>query len=202
MKVLVTGADGFLGSNVVRELLKRNMEVIAFLHPESHHFTLNGIKAKRCFGNILSLDDLLSVSNGCDAVLHTAASTSVWPPRNIMVREVNINGTKNVINACRVNNIKRLIYVSSASVFKHGTYENPGNEQSPFTDIHYGLDYVDSKCIAHKMVVSASNVGLPAIIINPTYMIGPYDAKPSSGKLLINLYKGHCLTMCHDPPNI
>jgi dihydroflavonol-4-reductase len=104
---------------------------------------------------------------------------------------VNIDGTKNIIKAARVNNIKRLVAIGSATAFGNGSAEHPGTEESPFTACKFGLDYIDSKFKAQELILEAvSEENLPAIILNPTFMLGPYDTKPSSGELLLALYSG------------
>lgn len=187
---MVTGADGFLGNNIVRELLKRNARVTALIHPESNYYTLQDLNIERYFGDVLRFEDVYYLSKKADVIIHAAACNSVWPSKNKLVRDVNITGTKNIINACKLNHIKRLIYVSSASVFSPGTLESPAAETASFTKFNYGLDYIDSKLVAHKMVLEAAKSGVPAILVNPTYMIGPYDSKPGSGKLLVSLIEG------------
>ena len=167
-KVLVTGADGFLGSNVVRELLKRNHKVKAFIFPESKSTTLDGLDIERYKGNLLNADDIIKAASDVDAVIHTAANTKTWPSRCKGHAAVNIDGTKNVIKAVTENNIKRLVYVGTANSFGPGTQKNPGTEKTPYASAKYGLGYMDSKYQAHLLVLDAVRQGLPAVIVNPT----------------------------------
>lgn len=103
---------------------------------------------------------------------------------------INVDGTKNVINAVLENGIKRLIHVGSASSFGYGSLANPGDEESPYKSFKYNLDYMDSKLKAQQLVASAvKKDNLPALIVCPTFMIGPYDVKPSSGALVLALAK-------------
>ena len=109
MKILVTGPDGVLGSNVVRELLSRDYSVSVMLMDASAKTpTLDGLTIKRFYGNILNPADLDSAFSGHDAVIHCAASTSVYPARDPIVNKVNIEGTQNVIDAALKHDIKRL----------------------------------------------------------------------------------------------
>lgn len=192
MKVLVTGADGVLGSNLVRELLERKHDVSVLLFEGTTSTTLDGLDIERFYGNILNPEDLDKSFKGQEAVVHCAASTSVFPPRDAFVNKVNIEGTQNVIDAVLKNNIGRLVYVGTANSFGSGdTPETLGNENNPYEAFVYGLDYMDSKQKAQEVVLDAvKNKGLQAIVVNPTFMIGPYDSKPSSGAMILGVYQG------------
>ncbi len=192
MKILVTGPDGVLGSNLVRELLKRSYEVSVMLIDEKGSYpTLDGLNIKRFYGNILNPADLDTAFEGHDVVIHCAASTSVFPARQEIVNKVNIEGTNNVVDAALKHNIQRLVYVGTANSFGFGTLENPGKEGNPYISIKYGLDYMDSKRYAQENVLEAvKDKNLPAIIVNPTFMIGPYDSKPSSGAMIVAINNG------------
>lgn len=192
MNILVTGPDGVLGSNLVRELLSRDYNVSVLLLEGTKSPTLDGLNIKRFYGNILNPEDLEKCISGNDVVIHCAASTSVYPARDEFVNKVNIEGSKNVAEACIKHAIKRLVYVGTANSFGYGsTVEEPGKEGNPYVSIKYGLDYMDSKRKAQEVILDyVESKGLPALIVNPTFMIGPYDSKPSSGEMILALYKG------------
>jgi len=191
MKVFVTGADGLLGTNIVLELLHQNYEVRVLLLPDSPSRTLDGLPIERTYGNILHRESISRAIKGCDAVIHAAASTAMWPPRNAIVRRININGTDNVTAAALEHKVQRFVYVGSGSSFDFGTKEKPGNENSPYTGNMYKLDYIDSKYIAQEHVLRAvQEHHLPALVVAPTFMFGPHDSKPGSGQIIINVYQG------------
>lgn len=192
MEILVTGPDGVLGSNLVRELLSRNYKVSVLLEPGKDPITLKDLPIERYYGNILDPEALKPAFANKDIVFHCAASTSVWPARNEIVNKVNIEGTQNIIDAVLSNNVKRLIYVGTANSFTYtDDKENPGTEGTPYASWHYGLDYMDSKYKAQELILKhVKERNLPAIVVNPTFMIGPYDSRPSSGALIIALHKG------------
>ena len=126
----------------------------------------------------------------CDYVIHVAALTNVWPRRSNLVRSVNISGTINVMEAAKAHNLKRMVHISSASAFECGTKEQPGTEKNPYNGWQWGMDYIDSKYLAQEILISEhKQSGFPVIIINPTFMIGPYDSGPSSGRMILGIYK-------------
>jgi dihydroflavonol-4-reductase len=192
MKVLITGADGLLGSNLVRLLLERKYDVSVLIMEENNASgTLSGLNVNRFYGNILNPAALHLAFKGQDVVIHAAAIIMVYPAKSKRLHEVNVEGTMNVINACGQHKIKRLIHVGTANSFGNGNIANPGNEESPYQGFKYGLDYMDSKRSAQDLVLQAvKEKGLPALIVNPTFLIGPYDSKPNSGAMILGLYEG------------
>lgn len=191
MNVLVTGADGFLGNNIIRELLHRKYAVRAFVHPHSKVKTLENLPVEKIAGDILHQDEVYKAVQGCDYIIHAAAHTSIWPSRSKVSWQVNLTGTTNVINAALAANVKRLVAIGTATSFGYGSLQHPGNEQSPFKSGKFRLDYIDAKLAAQQAVLKAvAEQNLNALVLNPTFMLGPYDTKPSSGALLLALYKG------------
>jgi len=191
MKILVTGAYGMLGVNLIKELVDREAEVVAFDCSSKIPKALNILPIDFFKGSILKKSDLKKAIKGCDAVIHTAAMVKTWPTRSTDFNEVNVVGTENLIEIALEAGIQKFIYVGSTSSFNFGTLKKPGTEKSPFKGFHYGLDYIDSKFYAQELVLNAVlHSGLPALVINPTYMIGPYDTRPGSGRLLLSFYKG------------
>jgi len=190
MKTLVTGADGFLGNNIVRELLQRGIEVRAFLQNGRTVQTLNQLNVEKVFGDLLNVHEVEQAAQGCDYIIHTAANTTIWPSRSDIVCQVNYNGTLNVIKAALKAKVKRLVAIGTANSFGNGTKQAPGSEESPFKAGKYGLDYIDSKLKAQNAILHhVKHHGLDAVIVNPTFMLGPYDTKPSSGALLLALHQ-------------
>ncbi|MEM6766776.1 MAG: NAD-dependent epimerase/dehydratase family protein [Bacteroidota bacterium] len=185
MKVFLTGGTGLLGANLARELLKRGCGVKTLVRPSSDVSTLEGLELSFHEGDLLTSDALLSGMEGCTYVIHAAANTDVWPTYSQAQWDANVKGTQNMIQAALKTGVSRFIHVSTANVFGFGSLVKPGNEQSPFLSGKYKLGYIDSKYAAQQRVEQAiKELGLPAIMINPTFMIGPYDSKPSSGAMV------------------
>ncbi len=189
--VLVTGANGFLGSHLTRELLRRNHRVRAFVRPGSNCQTLAGLPITYCEGDLREPASLERAIDGCDALIHAAALAQVNPARSPAIWAMNLAGTETVIDVAHRNRIKRFVYVGTANVFGFGTREQPGDETTPFAGQGYGSDYIDSKRAATQTVQQAvCERGLPAVLVHPTFMLGPLDAKPTSGRMLIELFRG------------
>lgn len=190
-KVFVTGADGMLGSSICRELLQQGYAVKAMCLPERKTSTLDNLPIEIVHGNIINKKFLLQEMKGCDYVINVAALVKVWPRRLPTIRAVNFLGTQYVMEATEELNLSRMIHIGTANSFSPGTKEDPGDESCPFTGWKYGMDYIDSKYMAQQMLLKRFNKkGFPVVIINPTYMIGPFDSGPSSGQMLIALCKG------------
>jgi len=191
MNVLVTGPDGVLGSNLLRELLSKGYNVTAMSEDGKKSPTIDDLPINKIGGNLLNAEDIVKATKGMDIVIHCAASTNMFPGRSEIVNKVNIGGTKNIVNACQENKVKRLIYVGTANSFGSGTIDNLGTENNEYAAWHYNLDYMDSKYKAQLYVLDkVKNEGLDAVVVNPTFMIGPYDSRPSSGTMVLSVYKG------------
>lgn len=186
--VFVTGGDGFLGSNLVEDLIARGYHVTVMVQPGRSTGLLDAMDLTQVEGDLLDQESILKLTKGQDAVIHIAAITDVWPAQAPKYWKVNVEGTQHIIEACLKNGIKRLIHCSSASVFQYGSKAQPGTEETPGTG---GLlDYIDSKKKGQEVVLEAVKTrGLQAIVVNPTFMIGPKDSKPSSGTFMINAVK-------------
>lgn len=190
MKVLVTGANGLLGSNIVRELEKRGLEARAMVRPNARLLSLKGCKPEYFFGDITLYEDLEAAARDCDYIIHTAAVTRQTLPALKDYLKVNLGGTQNVIDAALKNKIKKLIYVSSTNSIGYGNKANPGTEEKPAMKPYTESYYAISKFMAEKEVLEAvEKKGLNALILNPSFMIGPNDSKPSSGSLLLIGYR-------------
>ena len=189
-RILLTGADGFLGNNLTRELLKRGYYVRAFIQPGRNSDLLKDLDVDKHEGDLLNPTDLEHAIQSCDYLIHAAASTSLWPDRSEIVRKVNIDGTRNAIQAAIGSSIRKMIYVGTANSFGFGSKKEPGTERNSYTAGKYHLDYTDSKYEAHQLVLEAVHKhNLPAVIVNPTFMFGPYDSKPGTGQMIQAIYK-------------
>lgn len=185
-KVFVTGGDGLLGSNLVRSLLKRGHSVRVMVQPGRKPITLEGLAIERAEADLLDADAVKEVSRGCNQIIHVAALTNVWPSRGEIYHKINVQGTENMIAAALAHGVSRFVHVGSASTFLYGSKEKPGDESKVNFPSPYGLDYIDTKTLGSQRVQEAVLYNeLPALITCPTFMMGGYDSKPSSGAMII-----------------
>lgn len=194
--VLVTGANGFLGRHVVAELLRRGHAVRALVRsvsqPEDAPLpALASLPVELYEGDLLRPATVAGCVAGCSAVIHAAALAQVNPARNPAVWAVNDGGTATMLQLAQRAGVERFVYVGTANVFGFGSRQRPGDETRPYAGQRYGLDYMDSKHAATARVLGAVHEEqLPAVLVHPTFMLGPGDAKPTSNALLLELYAG------------
>lgn len=191
MRVLITGGDGMLGSSICREALAQGYEVRVMVLPGRVVSVLEGLDVSYCYGNLLEPESLHQAVEGCDYVINVAASTQIWPRRSEIIWKVNYDSVEHLVEACKRFKVKRFVQIGTANSFGHGSASEPGNEQTPFNGVAYQMDYVDSKYKAQCYLIDQCKAGqISAVVINPTFMIGPFDSGPSSGKMLMALFKG------------
>jgi len=192
--VLVTGANGFLGRHVVAELLARGYGVQALLRPGTAPPFPVAWNVSYCEADLArptGRNELRSQAKGCAAIIHAAALAQVNPARSPAVWAANYVGTQNALRLARKARVQRFVYVGTANVFGFGTRQRPGDETRPYAGRCYGLDYMDSKVAATALVQRAvQRETLPAVLVHPTFMLGPGDVKPTSNALLLELYRG------------
>ncbi|MDI1356429.1 MAG: NAD-dependent epimerase/dehydratase family protein [bacterium] len=188
--VFVTGPDGLLGSNVIRELVSRNFSVVAMAQKGREPKTIKDLPIKIVEGDITVKQNLIDLSKGCDYFIHTAAVTDLWPTRSAHYYKINLEGTKNAVDAAAINKVQRFVHVGSASTFAPGSLQRPGNENTSSRKPPYPHDYIESKRIAHEHVLDAVKTrNLPAVVVCPTFMIGPFDSKPGPGQFVLAVAK-------------
>lgn len=185
MRVLVTGANGFLGHHIVFTLLQRNMEVnILVRSTEKIFFDLTRVKVFQ--GSFTIQSELEQAAMGCEAVIHAASSTSILDPYDRMYK-TNVDSCKILLKVVSKFSISRIVYVSTSNTIGNGSANLPSNEtipiSYPFTDSFYARTKLEAE---NCFVDFAKNSDAHLVIINPTFMIGDFDIKPSSGRLVLN----------------
>lgn len=187
-KVLVTGANGLLGSHIVRQLLKKNYKVKALIRKESNLFALKELDIEFFNGDITKKSDVLSAASDCNFLIHCAAKTSQKPLDVEAFKAANIKSTEHCIEASKKYQLKRFVFVSSANALGNGTKDDPGNEEKPFMPWLKKSGYAYSKFIAQQMVINETkNSNLDAVVVNPTFIIGEMDIKQGSGEIFSHI---------------
>ena len=182
MKILVTGGTGLLGRNIILMLQEQGHDIVLLLR-NPHKFNIKDEKIRIVKGDVLKISDIEKAIAGCEVVIHAAADT-VQNHSSIDDYKVNTLGTKNILNACKKKNIKKVIHVGSAGYFGYGTLENPGRENNPIRYPSNKSFYLLSKLHAQMLVQDYSRSG-HIVTISPTFMIGSLDFGPSSGKIIL-----------------
>lgn len=192
MTVFLTGTSGLLGSNVLIELLKRNYRVRALFRDEHDARQHQHIEEIEIFmGDITDAPAMIRGVEGCDFIIHAAADTGLWPARSAEYVNTNVQGTINLIEAGKKAGVRRMISVSTANALGFGTKEQPGDETTPPKFRQYGLGYMETKHLAQEIILEeVRKNNFPGLVVNPTFMIGPNDHKPSSGRMVLAVYQG------------
>jgi dihydroflavonol-4-reductase len=190
MNVFLTGANGMLGTYIAHELLKKGHSIRALIQPGRENHNLDGLNIEMIYGDITDSEFVLQATQGCEVIINTAASTQVYPRRNPIIWKVNYEGALNLAEAALAHKMKRIIHIGSANSFEEGPIHNPGDETGHYTWGKFGMDYMDSKYhVQLKLRDLYETRHLPVIVINPGFMIGPFDSGPTSGKMLIAVVK-------------
>jgi dihydroflavonol-4-reductase len=177
MTVVVTGASGHVGANLVRALVAEGRPARCLVHSGSR--ALEGLPVELVSGDVCNLDSLYNAFRGADVVYHLAACISLsmkdWP----RVETVNVQGTRNVIEACRRAGVRRLVHFSSIHALSQEPLSSPVDETRPLNVSKHYPPYDRSKAAAEIEVRRAIEQGLNAVIIYPTAVFGPNDFQPS-----------------------
>jgi len=189
-KVLVTGADGMLGNNIVRELLSRGCRVCCFIEKSHDGHTLRELPVRLMKGDICNPDDLEPLFSENDYVIHTAGVTTLWPARSALSWDINYRAVQLLVRLSKAHNIKRFIHIGTATSFGHGPMHDPGDENRSYSNHIFRLDYQDTKFRAQEYLLREYRENrFPVIILNPTFMIGKYDNGNGSNKMILYIYK-------------
>lgn len=188
---LVTGSTGFIGNVLIQKLLERGQKVRAFLRSTSDLIALKDLSVERVTGNILDQRSLVEAFQGIDTVYHMAAKISIMPGEDRLTREINLEGTRNVIRACRDARVKKLIYTSTIHALKEPPVGNTIDENMPYDPENERGEYDRSKAQASIEVLEAGKESLHAVALCPTGTIGPYDWRLSAiTQTFLDFYNG------------
>lgn len=171
---LVTGATGFLGGHLVQQLLDAGWKVRALYRSQASMGVLSALDVDARQGDVTdraSLDRALE--GGVDVVFHAAASTATWKPKSAEQRRINVDGTRNVVEACLAAGVKRLVHTSSVVVY--GLTEAVIDERAPHLGLQSWISYAQTKAQGEEVVQEGIARGLDAVICNPTHILGPGD---------------------------
>jgi dihydroflavonol-4-reductase len=190
MKCFVTGASGFIGANLVHELVARGHSVKALLRPESNVRGLRGAEFERVSGDLLDRQALERGMENCDWCFHVAASYQLWMRDYAPMYAANVEGTRNVLEAAGKVGCKKIIYTSTVGCI--GLPKNVNGKFTPTTELDSTTEaqmtnhYKRSKWQAEQVALELARNGLPIVIVNPSAPIGPRDVKPTpTGQVIL-----------------
>jgi dihydroflavonol-4-reductase len=190
MKTLVTGAAGFLGSHVARQLVARGEEVRVLVRASSSNRAISDLSLEYVTGDLRDAASLELAMNGVQRVFHVAADYRLWAKRSQDIYDSNVGGTKNLLAAAKKAGIEQLIYTSTVATIAVERPELPNESTEAKLEEMIG-HYKKSKWMAEQEVLQAAKEGLPVIVAMPTTPVGPWDWKPTpTGKIILDYLNG------------
>ena len=191
MEVLVTGATGFVGANVARLLLADGYRVRVLTRRSSSLKALEHCSVQVLRGDICEPESLRAAVEGCRWVFHVAADYRLWAADPGEIYRANVEGTRNVLEACARAGVARVIYTSSVGTLGLPEDGGLGTETIPVTLADMVGPYKRSKFLAERVAEDFASRGLDIVILNPTNPIGPWEVKPTpTGQLIVDYLLG------------
>jgi len=193
--ILVTGANGFIGSHVARLLVKEGRPVRCFLREGSNRVNLIGDEFKGrlefAYGDLRDIDSVRKAAKGAKTVYHIAAYAHLWYPDPKIVYEINHGGSRNVFQACREEGVEKVVYTNTAAILRGGTKQDPSGEEAVLTLDKMPGHYTRSKLLAYEEALKYARDGLPLTIVSPTTPIGEGDCNLTPpGKMIVDFLNG------------
>jgi len=180
MKTLITGANGFIGSAVMRRLLEADHDIRVMVRPGSERRNLEGLSVEIIEGDLQDKTSLEQAVRGCNALFHLASDYRLWIPDPDNMYQTNVTGTRDLMLASVEAGVERVVYTSSVAVLGLNNDRTPANEETPMTIEEMIGHYKRSKYMAEKEVTRLVDENqLPAVIVNPSTPMGPGDIRPT-----------------------
>jgi dihydroflavonol-4-reductase len=187
MKTFITGATGFIGASIVRELLKDGREVRALVRKGSDTSNLTGLDVEFWQGDLRDHAGLGQGLKGCNVLYHAAADYRLWTRDPAEMYRINVDGTAAILEAALNNGLSRVVYTSSVGTLGNPGNGTPGSEDAQVSFADMVGHYKKSKFLAEREAEKFVARGLPLVIVNPSTPIGPLDIKPTpTGKIIVD----------------
>ncbi len=191
MKALVTGATGFVGGAVARALVQSGTEVRVLARADSDLQNLQGLSVERVAGDLREPASLRKALSGCQQLYHVAAHYALWAKDPSIFYDINVTGTKNLLEAARDAGIQGTVYCSTIGAIGLPPGGGLGTEETPVSLEQMAGHYKRSKYLAEQEVLKLAKAGLPVVIVNPSAPVGAGDVKPTpTGQVLVDFMKG------------
>jgi dihydroflavonol-4-reductase len=190
MSTLVTGAAGFLGSHVTRQLVARGEEVRVLIRASSSNRAISDLPLEYVTGDLRDPASLERAMKGVRRVFHVAADYRLWAKRSQDIYDSNVGGTKNLLAAAKAAGVAQLIYTSTVATIAVDRLELPNEYTDSKLEEMIG-HYKRSKWMAEQEALQAAKEGLPVVVAMPTTPVGPWDWKPTpTGKIILDFLNG------------
>ena len=195
MRCFVTGASGFIGANLVHELVLRGHQVRALLREQSDVRGLHGADFQRVAGDVSDPKKLVASMRDCDWCFHVAASYHLWLRDYAPMYATNVEGTRNVIEAAATAGCSRIVYTSTVGCIglpkENNRVVTPTDETAPVSEARMSNHYKLSKWKAEVVARELAARGAPVVIVNPSAPVGPRDVKPTpTGQVIVDFLNG------------
>jgi dihydroflavonol-4-reductase len=192
MTTLVTGATGFLGNHVARQLVAADHPVRVLVRSSSNLASLEGLNAERVVGDLQDMASLDRAMKGVRRVYHVAADYRLWTRKPDEIYESNVAGSKRLFEVAAQHGVERIVYTSTVATIVVPTHGAAlPNEESRATLSQMIGHYKRSKFLAELEAIKAAAAGIPVVIVNPTAPVGPGDWKPTpTGRIIVDFVNG------------
>lgn len=191
MTTLVTGATGFVGSHIAKQVAKTGERVRVLLRPTSRRDALEGVAVEFVEGDLRDAASLARAMQGVERVFHVAADYRLWTRRPEELYESNVEGTRALLESARRSGVKRIVYTSTVATIAVPRGSELPNEETRAELREMIGHYKRSKFMAEQEARKAAADGAPVVIVNPTAPIGPGDWKPTpTGKIVVDFLNG------------
>ncbi|MGZ4831999.1 MAG: hopanoid-associated sugar epimerase [Terriglobales bacterium] len=193
MKAFVTGATGFVGSHVARELALQGADLRLLVRKSSPTINIDDLPADRVIGDLREPDSLRTAVSGCEVVFHVAADYRLWTRDAADMQSMyrcNVEGTRGLIDAARQAGVRRMVYCSTVATMGFTGNSHPADERSPVDLDDMIGHYKRSKFIAEQVAIEAGKSGGDVVVVNPTTPVGERDLKPTpTGRIILDFLK-------------
>jgi len=187
MRAFVTGGTGFIGGNLVRALLRAGVAVRVLVRPGADTRVLSGLTVERAAGDVTDPASIRAALSDCEWLFHVAALYAFWPRDAAPFERVNVEGTRAVLETAGACGVRRIVYTSSVAALAVPCGSDPVDETTPVDPSVLIGAYKRSKYRAEQIALDLAERGLPVVIVNPTFPVGPYDVKPTpTGRMILD----------------
>ena len=187
MTTLLTGATGFLGSAIARELLKEGRPLKLLVRRNTDTRNIEGLDCEVIYGDLRDRESLKIALVGCNTLYHAAAYYSLWSRDKKLIYDINVHGTRNILESALDAGVQKVVYTSTVGCIGLSEDGSPANEKQPMNTSFLCNDYKLSKYQAELVALELFSRGLPVVIVNPSTPVGPRDIKPTpTGKIILD----------------